>query len=266
MSNQNIFDVIVNTRKDVIANVTDSLDILLRIRAEESNKTKRTPLAISLVIDRSGSMSDGRLEEAKNCSLELLNRLEATDQISVVVYDSTVHVLLELMNVNIAKKILPNKLRTVSTGGTTDLHEGWLKGAETLAPLTNKEYVCRVILLSDGQANEGLTNEEQIATQVKDLALAGVTTTTVGIGEGFNESLMTKMAIAGQGNAWYGQRVEDLKESFDAEINYLSHIIWKNVKVEIVGQLMHVKVHNDYIKNEHNQYCLPSIALELLSI
>jgi Ca-activated chloride channel family protein len=141
------------------------------------------------------------------------------------------------------------------------LHGGWLKGAETLAPLTSNEYVCRVILLSDGQANEGLTSEIQIAAQVKDLALAGVTTTTVGIGEGFNESLMTKMANAGQGNAWYGQRVEDLKESFDAEINYLSHIVWKNVRVGISGNVSSIKVHNDYVKNELNQYCLPSIAL-----
>lgn len=261
MSNQNIFDVIVNTRKEVITNSMDSLDILLRIRANETAKAKRTPLAISIVIDRSGSMSNGRLEEAKRCSLELLNRLEDTDKISVVIYDSTVHVLLELMNVNIAKSILPNKLRKVDTGGCTDLHGGWLKGAETLAPLTNNDYVCRVILLSDGQANEGLINEDAIAAQVKDLALAGVTTTTVGIGEGFNESLMTKMANAGQGNAWYGQRVEDLKESFEAEISYLSHIIWKNVRVEISRNLMQVKVHNDYIKNEHQQYCLPSIAI-----
>lgn len=261
MSNQNILDVIVNTRKEVITPSNDPLDILLRIRANETDKAKRTPLAISIVIDRSGSMSNGRLQEAKRCSLELLNRLEDTDKISVVIYDSSVQVLLELMNVSIAKKILPNKLRMIDTGGCTDLHGGWLKGAETLAPLTNNEYVCRVILLSDGQANEGLIIEDQIAAQVKDLALAGVTTTTVGIGEGFNESLMTKMANAGQGNAWYGQRVEDLKESFDAEISYLSHIIWKHVRVEISGNMMQIKVHNDYIKNELNQYCLPSIAI-----
>ena len=261
MSNQNNLDVIVNTRKDVITNTHDPLDILLRIRAQETATAKRTPLAISIVIDRSGSMSNGRLEEAKRCTLDLLNRLQDNDKISVVVYDSTVNVLLELMNVNIAKTFLPAKLKRIDTGGCTNLHGGWLKGAETLAPLTSNEYVCRVILLSDGQANEGLTSEIQIAAQVKDLALAGVTTTTVGIGEGFNESLMTKMANAGQGNAWYGQRVEDLKESFDAEINYLSHIVWKNVRVGIFGNVSSVKVHNDYVKNELNQYCLPSIAL-----
>lgn len=260
MATPNILDVIVNTRKDVISNSNKPLDILLRIRGQEQAQTKRTPLAIALVIDRSGSMSGSRLEEAKRCCLDLLNRLDDTDKISVIVYASTVKVLVELMIVSKAKSILPMALNNVSTGGCTDLHGGWIKGAETLAPLTSSDYVCRVILLSDGQANEGLTDENQITSQVKDLALAGVTTTTVGIGEGFNESLMTKMANAGQGNAWYGQRVEDLKESFDAEISYLTHIIWKNVRVEISGYLNAVKIHNDYEKNALNQYCLPSIA------
>ncbi len=261
MANQNILDVIVNTRKDVITNSRDPLDILLRIRANETGQEKRTPLAISLVIDHSGSMSDGRLEEAKKCALDLLNRLQDTDKISVVVYDSNVKVLLELMQVNIAKTLLPIRLSNLTPGGSTDLHGGWLKGAETLAPLTGNNNICRVILLSDGQANHGLTNQGMIASQVKDLAIAGVTTTTVGIGEDFNESLMTAMANAGQGNAWYGQRVEDLQESFDAELSYLSHIIWKNIRVGISSQLTRVKVHNDYVKNEQNQYCLPSIAI-----
>jgi len=261
MANQNILDVIVNTRKEVITNSRDPLDILLRIRANETGLEKRTPLAISLVIDRSGSMSGRRLEEAKKCALDLLNRLHDSDKISVVIYDDYVTTLLELMNVGIAKSLLPMRLNNVVSNGCTNLHGGWLKGAETLAPLAGKESVCRVILLSDGQANAGLTNVDQIASQVKDLAIAGVTTTTVGIGEGFNETLMTAMANAGQGNAWYGQRVEDLQESFDAELSYLSHIIWKNIRVGISSQLTRVKVHNDYVKNEQNQYCLPSIAI-----
>ena len=59
--------------------------------------------------------------------------------------------------------------------------------------------MCRVILLSDGQANEGIVDQDQIAEQVRALANAGVTTTTVGIGVGFNEELMTAIANAGQG-------------------------------------------------------------------
>jgi Ca-activated chloride channel family protein len=119
------------------------------------------------------------------------------------------------MTVDAAKVILPAKLEQIHPGGTTALHDGWLKGAELLAPLSNKDQMCRVILLSDGQANEGIVDQDQIAEQVRALANAGVTTTTVGIGVGFNEELMTAIANAGQGNAWYGQRAEDLAESFE---------------------------------------------------
>ena len=124
--------------------------------------------------------------------------------------------------------------------------------------------MCRVILLSDGMANRGLTSQNAICTQVRNLASAGVTTSTVGIGLGFNEELMTAIATAGQGNAWYGERAEDLAESFDAEMSFLASLVWQDVRVHLETPLMarmgQIKVRNDYLQNAGRQYCLPSIA------
>lgn len=268
MVNGKALEVVLNTRKAVIAsNSGESLDVLLRLRAHEEDAGRtRTPLAVSLVIDRSGSMNDGKLEEAKRCAIDLLNRLQDDDLVSVVIYDDTVEVLLETMKARIAKTLLPIRLEEVHPGGMTDLHGGWLSGAQSLAPLVSRDshVMSRVILLSDGQANEGITSVEAICAHVRDLASAGVTTSTVGIGLGFNEELMTAIATAGQGNSWYGQRAQDLAESFDAEMGFLTNLVWQDVRVHLQTPLLHhmgqIKVRNDYVKNAGGQYCLPSIA------
>ena len=267
MINGKALEVILDTRKQVLAaNSGESLDILLRLRApsQEVAGSTRTPLAVSLVIDRSGSMGGGKLEEAKRCALDLLSRLQDEDWVSVVIYDDVVEVLLETMSVRMAKALLPIRLDSIAPDGSTDLHGGWLKGAETLAPRAGHGMVSRVILLSDGQANHGLISVEGICEQVRELASAGVTTSTVGIGFGFNEELMTAIATAGQGNSWYGQRAEDLAESFDAELGFLTHLVWQDVRVHLETPLLahmgQIKVRNDYLQNAGRQYCLPSIA------
>jgi len=259
-------EVILDPRKDVVtSNSGESLDILLRLRAPVvEGDVKRTPLAISLVIDRSGSMGYGKLGEAKRCALDLLNRLHDEDRVSLVVYDTLIDVLLEAMPVRLAKTLMPMRLTEIEARGGTDLHAGWLKGAETLAPTAGNGVMSRVILLSDGQANHGLVEIAPICEQVRELASAGVTTTTVGIGMGFNEELMTAIANAGQGNSWYGQRVEDLAESFHAEMGFLSNLVLQDVRVKLETPLLprmgQIKVRNDYTKNSRGQYCLPSIA------
>ena len=109
MVNRNALEVILNTRKAVLArNSGESLDVLLRLRAPQEQEVgrTRTPLAVSLVIDRSGSMNGGKLEEAKRCAMDLLNRLQDSDQVSVIIYDDQVEVLLETMSARIAKTSL----------------------------------------------------------------------------------------------------------------------------------------------------------------
>ena len=180
MVNGKALEVVLNTRKAVVArNSGESLDVLLRLRAHEEQEVERTrtPLAVSLVIDRSGSMNDGKLDEAKRCAIDLLNRLQDDDKVSVIIYDDSVEVLLETMKARIAKTLLPIRLEDVHPRGMTDLHGGWLSGAQSLAPIVSRDshVMSRVILLSDGQANEGITSVEAICAHVRDLASAGVT-------------------------------------------------------------------------------------------
>jgi Ca-activated chloride channel family protein len=179
-----------------------------------------------------------------------------------VAYDDEVQVPLPLTSAAHARLGIEAVLDGIEAGGSTDLHAGWLAGAQQLAPRTSHGRVCRVILLSDGQANHGVTNEHEIAEQVRQLAHTGITTTTVGIGPGFNESLMTAMAIAGQGNAHYGDRAADLAEPFEAELGLLSHLAWRDVRLQMGSATSRWELVNDYARTADGQWILPSIPAQ----
>ncbi|MFN5353413.1 MAG: hypothetical protein ACK5BB_05425, partial [Burkholderiaceae bacterium] len=106
----------------------------------------------------------------------------------------------------------------------------------------------------------GLQSVQEICDQVSQLAKAGITTTTVGIGLDFNEHLMTEMAVAGQGAAMYGDRAEDLIEPLEAEVALLKNLAWRDVSIEIQGEFTDWTVHNPYVSLEPGRWQLPSLA------
>ena len=248
-------------RNAICHDISTPFELLLRLQApaEDFPHSQPSPLNLALVIDRSGSMSGNEITEAKRCAQILLDRLGKDDKVAVVQYNSTVDNLLELMPALVAQPLARIKLEGITAEGGTALHGGWLQGAELLAPDVANERLSRVILLSDGQANEGLTNTATICQQVEQLALAGVSTTTVGLGADFNETLMTGMARAGRGGAHYGERAQDLAEAFEAELELLKHLAWKSVRLRINGT-EEIQIINDYPKQD-GAWQIPSIAV-----
>lgn len=241
-----------------------TLDVLLRVQAPEQGlagaaRVPRTPLAIALVIDRSGSMRGAEIEAARGCARDVVMRLHPEDEVSIVAYNDEVQVVMPLAPVAQARASVDAVLACIDASGNTDLHSGWLAGAQQLAPRTGSGRMCRVILLSDGQANHGITDEAAITEQVRLLAQSGVTTTTVGLGHGFNESLMTAMAVAGQGTALYGERAEDLAEPFEAELGLLAHLAWRDVRLVMGSATSRWQLLNDYAHSAQGAWALPAI-------
>ena len=240
------------------------LDVLLRVQAPAGPavSAKRLPLTLALVIDRSGSMADGKLDAAKACVLDLVRQLKPEDEVGVIIYDEQVDVLMPLAGAASAQQQLPALLASAEERGSTDLHAGWLAGAQQVAARTGLNRICRVILLSDGQANHGEVSPQRICEQVRQLAQAGVSTTTVGLGTGFNERLMSAIALAGQGSALYGERPEDLAGPFESELSLLSHLAWRDVRVVAGSATSRWKQRNEYPKAADGAWILPSIAVD----
>jgi Ca-activated chloride channel family protein len=220
-------------RPALLAGFDNTLDVLLQVQGADAPPSgkPRTPLNLSIVLDRSGSMDGIPLAEAVRCARWVIQRLHTEDRAGIVIYDNRVHVLVSNRVLH-DKDVFLNALDGVHSGGNTDLHGGWLKGADELAGHVKPDNLSRVLLLSDGNANEGLTDPAVISAQCRQLAsTGGVTTSTYGLGCHFNEDLMVQMAEAGRGNSYYGETAEDLMEAFQREFDLLEALCAKQIKL-----------------------------------
>jgi Ca-activated chloride channel family protein len=227
--------VVITPARSAVPAAGGHLDVLIRVQAPDAPAAAepRPPLRLSLVVDRSGSMDGQPLHEALKCASYIAGRLTPDDQVAVVVYDDQIDVVAELQAAGDGEKFR-RLLSNIGSGGSTALYDGWLAGAQQLRS-GPANALSRVILLSDGQANAGLTEPEAIALQVRDAFDHGVTTTTVGLGRNFNEDLMIRMARAGGGQQYYGQLAADLVDSFDSELQLLEALYARQVRVKIAA-------------------------------
>lgn len=227
--------ILLSPLKSAIPAQGGAVDIMVRVQGPEqaeADKTKVTPKRLSLVVDRSGSMSGQPLREALKCVQHIAECMTPQDRISVVVYDDNVKVLMPLGPV-ISPGGLQRLLETVDSGGSTNLFGGWEDGAKQLEKGLDSS-ISRVILLSDGQANHGLLEQDSIEKHCREWLAKGVSTTTVGLGSGFNEDLMIAMAKAGGGQQYYGQTAADLFDSFDEELSLLQALCLRQLSLKLV--------------------------------
>jgi len=224
--------VLTPRRGGLLAGQDNTVEVLVRIQAPdapEGHAAVRPPQAIALVIDRSGSMKGRPLAEARRCAEYVVGRLRPTDAVSLVQFDNRVQRLWPAVPLGDGAP-LRAAIAAIHSGGNTHLHGGWREGADTLVDVTGTGLK-RVILLSDGQANEGLTDAAAIAAQCAEWAVRGVTTSTYGLGNGFNEELMVAMARAGGGNHYYGDTAEDLMDPFQQELELLGNLCLRDLRL-----------------------------------
>lgn len=241
-----------------------TLEVLVRVQApdrpasEHATPTRR-PLRVAVVIDRSGSMSGQPLHEALRCAEYIAGGLQQTDQLAVVLYDNTVQVPFTLRPAGNAEA-LRAALAGVDSGGSTALFDGWQAGANLLEGGTERT-LSRVLLLSDGQANHGLCEPEQIQQHCARWAARGVTTSTVGLGRDFNEDLMIGMARAGGGHHYYGQTAEDLHDSFDEELALLQSLFLRHLRLKLMpGHCVVAEALGLVRQADDGSYLLPDLA------
>lgn len=232
--------VLVPRRAGLCAGRENTVDVLVRVQAPDAPIGKvstRPTQTIAVVLDRSGSMDGKPLAEAQRCAEFVATRLRSTDAMSVVQFDNRVERLLPATTIGDGGRVRA-AIATIQSGGNTNLHGGWLEGAQTLADIP-VSGLNRVILLSDGCANEGVTDSQEISSQCAAWAAKGITTSTYGLGRSFNEELMVAMARAGGGNHYYGDTAEDLMEPFEQELDLLANLALRQVVLSAppLGQL-----------------------------
>jgi Ca-activated chloride channel family protein len=211
------------------------IDFLVRVADQPAVRATRPPLAISLVLDRSGSMHGDKIETARRAALAVLDRLEASDRVAAVIFDDRIHVL--QTGAPATREVKGATARRVERGrraGSTALHEGWLTGCRAIAAEGADSAVARCFLLTDGLANVGLQDAEQIASDAASIREhAGVGTSTFGIGADYDEGLLGPMAVAGGGQFHNLRSPDEIARTFLGELGELLTVAAANVRLEI---------------------------------
>ena len=258
------FDILPQ-RSAVMAGHATELHALIRVQGPqlpEGRNTDRQALNLALVLDRSGSMEGQAMEEAKRCAAYIIDQLTAKDRAALVVYDNSVDVLVPSTPVT-DKALFKAAISEIYTRGSTALFDGWHAGAQQGVEAGAGNYLSRVLLLSDGCANQGLTDTAAIARHCAEMAKAGVSTSTYGLSTHFNEELMVEMARAGAGQSYYGESAEDLMDPFQEEFSLLSSLCARNLKLTLAAPAgVTFELLNDYKPLDEGGWQLQDVSFE----
>ena len=217
----------------VLENVQDKNYLKVSLVGFPLEIKKRSPINLALVIDRSTSMSGERIERARDAAIMAVNMLESDDTLSIVAYDSNVEVVVPATKVKNKPQLEKIIRQHIKPRGMTALFAGVSKGIDQVSKHLDKEQVNRIILLSDGQANVGPTSNSELAGLAKMAAKKGVAITTLGIGNGYNEDLMTAIAGYSDGNHAFVEKSSDLEKTFAREFNDVMSVVAQDVEVII---------------------------------
>lgn len=191
------------------------------------------PQSLALVIDRSGSMSGERLALAKEAARRMCASLRDLDRVALVAYDDGTTLVRPLAR---ALPVPEREIASIHEGGSTDLYGGWLMGAKALPRYG------RVLLLSDGQANAGRYQRPTDLGAQAELSSKHyrITTSTLGIGVGYDERVMDAMARQGWGNAYFAADADAIASAVATERAAMGEIALLHVTLQVDGRLVEI--------------------------
>ncbi len=185
--------------------VEEALPVSLDVR----QKKHLPSLAIVLVVDKSGSMSGEKLEMTLEASSATVDFLSERDSVGVIAFDSDAYPVVNLTKVE-DKKAIITQIQSIQTLGGTNMYPGLKMAYEWLQ--SSDSQIKHIILLSDGESESG--DFRGIARTARD---AGITVTTVAVGEGSDHQTMEMIATAGGGRFYAADSPETLPRIFTRE-------------------------------------------------
>ncbi|HLA43422.1 MAG TPA: VWA domain-containing protein [Aggregatilineales bacterium] len=257
------------------------LFLLARIQAhgvEEDDEKQRQPLNLSLVLDRSGSMQGQKLIYAREAAQFLVRNLTPHDRFSLVSYNNQVRVDVAPLHVSNKDKV-NQAIQKIGASGGTNLSGGWLEGCSLVAKAIGKpqtvpeiqdgeatepepekaivpNWINRVLLVSDGLANHGITDSTQLASIARQKQSEGIRTTTMGVGMDFNEDLMRQMASEGGGRFYFIDDADKIPDIFKTELQSLLDVVCQNLVITVIpaAEIEQVRQLNDYASQESEDH------------
>jgi Ca-activated chloride channel family protein len=198
-----------------------------------TDRQQLRPLNLSLVIDKSGSMADAdKMSRVKAALVVLVSQLREDDVLSIVVFDTDASVYLPARRLGDGEEV-KRWIRAIEPGGSTNIHAGLMLGYHEVLKNYRRDSTNRVILLTDGIANRGVTEPERIARDSLMFNERGIDLSTIGVGLDLNKDLLRQLAKSGRGLFHFVADAEDIEKVFLKEVQSLVSPVASEPNVEI---------------------------------
>ena len=196
------------------------------------NAPAHQPKALVFLVDRSGSMGGNRIEMAKQSIIDTLPRMNREDYVSVIIFDGEAEVVLPLHRVGNDVSADIAAVKQIESRGNTNLEAGYRLAIEE-AKRAPRNVPATIILLSDGHANDGIVNPEQLG-QIASAAIEHfITTSTIGVGDGYDETILSAIGEGGNGNHIAAIEPAEVVAGLQSEIDGLLQKTMLDFTVEI---------------------------------
>lgn len=205
------------------------------IKGKEIAVDQRKDAILTFVIDCSDSMGsyDNRLELVKKSLRLLVDQLREGDKIGITTYQTEGRILMYHKGISEKNKIL-KAIDSLYAAGSTNAEEGIRLGYEIADKTFQKDSINRLILCTDGVANEGLTNADDILKEVKQYVDKGICLSVIGFGmENYNDVLLEKLGDKGNGHYAYVDTIMEAKRVFVENLTGILQVIARDVKVQV---------------------------------
>jgi Mg-chelatase subunit ChlD len=204
---------------------------------ETQERESRAPINIVCVIDKSGSMAGNKMNLVKETLKFMVEQLKSEDQLAIVAFDTHVDTHLQFMKMDSDnKKKAQRVISELKPGSQTNLSGGLFEGLEMLKKITNSSDVASLLLFTDGQCNQGITQQGEIVKGVnKYLSVIGksVSIFTFGFGADHDSNMLRTIAESGYGMYYFLERSDEIPQSFADCLGGLLSVVAQNIKLKI---------------------------------
>ncbi|XP_042072481.1 inter-alpha-trypsin inhibitor heavy chain H3 [Haplochromis burtoni] len=163
----------------------------------------RVPKNVVFVIDQSGSMSGRKILQTRTALIHILNDLAEDDHFGLITFDGSIlHWKRELVQAN-SKNLesAKNFASNIQARGSTDINEAVLQGARMLNDHSREGSASILILLTDGDPTSGVTNLENIQSNVRQAIAGKFPLYCLGFGFDVDFKFLEKMSLQNNGVA-----------------------------------------------------------------